>query len=298
MARPFKQGLDYFSLDTDFYDNLKVRKILRGCGPGAGSILICLLCNIYRNKGYYIEWNEDLPFDIADKVGVSEGSVSEVVTKAVQVDFFSRYQFEANGILTSEEILNRYKAGTTKRHDVKIDSGFAVYSGNNGVNGGNNRINGTGSTQSKVKESKVKESSRANALVLQQQDEVRQQQLKREYDKLMETLVGKSRAECWNAIKAFLLAEHRPEFIEPYVVAWNLFASNYKLAQAQAINESRKKKFKTRIREESFDFLKVLEKIKTSAHLKGDNQRGWKVDFDWILENDSNYLKIIEGNYN
>ena len=126
IARPIKQGLDYFSFDVDFYDNLKIRKIMRACGPGGGSILTCLLCTIYRNKGYYILWDQDLPFDIADKVGVSEGAVSEVITKAVQVDFFDDYQFQTNGILTSEEIQKRYKAGTLKRHEVVIDSIYIV----------------------------------------------------------------------------------------------------------------------------------------------------------------------------
>jgi len=32
-----------------------------------------------------------------------------------------------------------------------------------------------------------------------------------------------------------------------------------------------------------------------SPFLTGD---GWKVSFDWLIENDTNYLKTLEGNYN
>ena len=87
-GRPTKQGIDYFPLDVGFFSDVKVRKIARACGPQSTSILICLLCNIYKDEGYYILWDEDLPFVIADTVGVSEGAVKEVLTKAVQVGFF------------------------------------------------------------------------------------------------------------------------------------------------------------------------------------------------------------------
>lgn len=156
MARPLKQGLDYFSFDVDFFDNRKIKKIMRACGPASGSILTCLLCFIYQNKGYYIVWDEDLPFDIADKVGVSEGAVAETVKKAVQVEFFSRYQFEKNNILTSEEILKRYKAGTATRKEVVINSDYTVFSINNRVIDVQNEIKDTDNPQSKVKERKGK----------------------------------------------------------------------------------------------------------------------------------------------
>lgn len=65
MARPLKEGLDYFPLNVDFFSSIKVRRLSKACGSTSQSILICLLCNIYQDKGYYIEWNKDLPFLIA-----------------------------------------------------------------------------------------------------------------------------------------------------------------------------------------------------------------------------------------
>ena len=94
MARPTKQGIEYFSLDVDFFSDIKVRRISKACGPASTSILICLLCNIYRDKGYYIEWDEDLPFVVADTIGTTEGAVGEVVKKAVQVGFLPQTVFK------------------------------------------------------------------------------------------------------------------------------------------------------------------------------------------------------------
>lgn len=298
MARPIKTGLDYFSLDVDFYENMKTRKIMRACGPSSGSILTCLLCTIYRNKGYYILWDEDLPFEIADKVGVSEGAVSEVITKALQVDFFDQERYEQFRILTSAEIQNRYKAGTVKRQDVKIEDEFIVSESKKPVSVSDNPVNGTGNTQSKVKETIVKERKRANALVVAGDNEAETQQiLKKEFKSLVEKLNGQERKVVWMGLLEFV-RDKRPTFVEPYHELWNIFASNYGLVKIEAISDSRRSKFNTRIRHQSFDFPKILDKIRTSAHLKGDNSQQWKVTFDWIFENDKNYLKIIEGNYN
>ena len=295
MARPHKVGLDYFSFDVDFFENKKVRKILRGCGPGSVTVLTCLLCNIYRFEGYYMKWDEDSPFDAADKIGVSEGTVTEVVNKAIQVKFFSPTQFDQNKILTSWEIQNRYKSATANRSEVVFNENFIVLKDDNEINDGDNPVITPDNTQSKVKDSKVNE-SKGKSFVARGDDQARQQQLKKDYEALLLGLKDKDRKEIWTGLKAFI-QDQKPDFAEPVVDAWNLFASTYKLSEVRDISQSRRKKYQTRSQESSFDFLKILEKIKTSAHLKGDNQQGWKVTFDWILENDKNYLKILEGNY-
>lgn len=159
MARPTKTGLDYFSFDVDFFENRKVKKVMRACGPASGTVLSCLLCNIYRWKGYYILWDEELPFEISDQVGVSEGSVVEIITKAVQVNFFDPDQYEKNKILTSYEIQKRFLTSTLKRMESVIDDSYLVIDGRNSVNDAETPVSGVGNTQSKVKESKVKERS-------------------------------------------------------------------------------------------------------------------------------------------
>lgn len=140
------------------------------------------------------------------------------------------------------------------------------------------------------------EKNRANALVDANAPTDARTRLKHEYTEMLTTVTGKDSKEIWTSLKGFI-GERKPDFIEPFIDSWNLFASIYKLSSIESISESRRKKFGTRCGETGFDFLRVLEKIKSSPHLKGDNQRGWKVTFDWIIENDKNYLKIIEGQY-
>jgi Putative replisome organiser protein C-terminus. len=165
MARPTKQGLDYFPLDVNFLKDIKVRKIKRACGPATIEILLCLLGNIYQDTGYYFGWDEESMFLVADEVGAKEGLVEEVVNKAVQVGFFNQDKFEKYKILTSRGIQNRYREATQKRKGAVISDIYLVIDeftenkpqlSENKLS--NNSINSTVSTQSKVKESKVNKS--------------------------------------------------------------------------------------------------------------------------------------------
>lgn len=154
-GRPIKQGISYFPLDVSFFSDVKIRKIVKACGPNAGSVIICLLCNIYRGKGYYISWDEDLPFCIADEVGVSEGCVKEVLLKSVQVGFFDVDKYSAYGILTSAGIQKRFFEITKRRNETEVVPEFLINVDNNSINVCNNSINVCNSGQSiKVKRKK------------------------------------------------------------------------------------------------------------------------------------------------
>lgn len=156
MARPRKQGIDYFPLDVNFFSDVKIRKIVRACGSQSTSILICLLCNIYKDNGYYILWDEDLPFVIADSVGVSEGAVKEVILKAIQVDFFDKDIYEKHKVLTSHGIQSRFKSAVYKREEIEYVVEYLVSDIQNSISDGKNRVSDIQSTQSKVKVNRKK----------------------------------------------------------------------------------------------------------------------------------------------
>lgn len=158
MARPTKKGLDYFPLDVDFLSDLKVRRIIKACGKEAVHILVALLANIYRDEGYYVLWDDDLAFLVADEVGTKEGTVEELVKKAAQVKFFDKDIFDKYSVLTSKAIQNRYILATKERKKVELEFQYLltneVNRSNISINGRNNSVNQGRSTQSKEKESK------------------------------------------------------------------------------------------------------------------------------------------------
>lgn len=94
------------------------------------------------------------------------------------------------------------------------------------------------------------------------------------------------------SIVAFI-KDHQPRFILPFADLWNLFAAHYKLPQVAKINNSRQRKFKKRIADKGFDFPAVIKRASQSDFL----MQGRWFTFDWIIENDTNYQKVIEGQY-
>ena len=64
------------------------------------------------------------------------------------------------------------------------------------------------------------------------------------------------------------------------------------------LSEKRKAKLKARLDELGEDkIIQAINKIKESSFLRGENDRKWKVDFDWLIANDTNILKVLEDKY-
>ena len=126
MARPIKKGLDYFSLDVNFYNDIKIRKIVRRKGGEALSVYTVLLCNIYE-KGYYLEWSDDVPFLISEATGFEEDKVKELILYCIDIGLFDKQMFDVHHIITSGSIQKRYFAicALTKRK-VDLSSPFLL----------------------------------------------------------------------------------------------------------------------------------------------------------------------------
>ena len=107
MARTSKRGLEYFPMDIDIFSDLKIRKLIKYQGGKAISIYALLLCNIYKH-GYYIEWDDELPFICSELTGFDEAYVSEVIKTCLSLGLFSKELFDAEGVLTSKGIQERY----------------------------------------------------------------------------------------------------------------------------------------------------------------------------------------------
>lgn len=82
---------------------------------------------------------------------------------------------------------------------------------------------------------------------------------------------------------------------------WNSTCTGF--ARLVVISDNRRNKIRNRIAEmggveKALPIIKtIFEKAQASSFLKGDNKRGWKASFDWFFENDKNWVKVFEGNY-
>jgi len=82
------------------------------------------------------------------------------------------------------------------------------------------------------------------------------------------------------------------------VHSWNLFAADNGLAQVVQLSKSRKDKLRLRLANPNWSITKILDAISEQREfLCGTNKQGWKVSFDWLIENDKNFLKVLERQY-
>lgn len=75
------------------------------------------------------------------------------------------------------------------------------------------------------------------------------------------------------------------------------------LPKARKMTATRRHKVKTRCSEEesaeSFiaEFTQAVRICATTPFLSGENDRHWTADLDWLIENDGNLQKVLEGKY-
>lgn len=81
----------------------------------------------------------------------------------------------------------------------------------------------------------------------------------------------------------------------PVIEAWNKLS----LSKLVAIkpNTNRYKLLKARIKEVGIEkVIEAIESINNSDFLRGQNDRGWCITFDWFVK-PNNFTKVLEGNY-
>jgi hypothetical protein len=88
-----------------------------------------------------------------------------------------------------------------------------------------------------------------------------------------------------------------PKEYTHFLHEWNKFASENSLSKISSLSNSREKKLQMRLKNSDFKklFDMALVEIKKSQYLLGG--KGWKITFDWLIKNDENILKVVEGNY-
>ena len=120
----------------------------------------------------------------------------------------------------------------------------------------------------------------------------------RKHDKEKESKVKESK------VKESKVKEKREYPLSDIFRLWNETCGG-KLPKVKALNDSRRQKIKCRLSEsgakttdEMTAWAKELfERIAASAFLCGENNHQWTATFDWIFENDKNWVKVSEGNY-
>lgn len=272
MGRNKKIGLDYFPFDIDFFQDLRIRKLIKYQGGKAVTVYTLLLCNIYK-QGYYMRWDEELPFFVSEQTGFEEAYIREVIKCCLVIGLFSKELYDSEKILTSKGIQERYqKIGDLCRRNNEIYEYNIISSEDISFSSEEKPISSSKSTQSKVKERKEKKSKKNNKEISPEGDTKK--------DEL--------------SLNPHPQIEH-VDFVRLQEYFNTTF--NGKLSMVVNMTEARRKAVKARIAQyDKETVFTVLKKVAASPFLLGCNDRNWKCDFDWIFKA-SNFTKILEGNY-
>lgn len=82
------------------------------------------------------------------------------------------------------------------------------------------------------------------------------------------------------------------------IECWNDLASRTGLPKIKVMNDKRRNMLRKRIKEcpDVETWSLAFRNIERSSFLRGDNERGWQADFDFLIQPTS-FMRIIEGSY-
>lgn len=170
MARPKKKGLDYFSLDCDFFSDRKIKILKARYGADGITLYLYLLCEIYKN-GFYIHVDEDFYYIISNDLSMNCDKVKQVLTFLLERSMFDKQLFQSDAVLTSARIQERFQLAVkerAKKNPIKVDGFWLLkkeetepfikvshFEGYSKKNEDNSRKNEVDSREESLKESKV-----------------------------------------------------------------------------------------------------------------------------------------------
>lgn len=128
-GRPCKFYLDWFPLDVGALNDPKMRSPRQEFGYLAIVVYIELLCILYRDKGYYIEYNDQTRDDViwaitsdalVGKYQPTAETIAKVIDRLAACGLFSRDLYQ-RGYITSKRAQKQYYNAMTGRSASKVN---------------------------------------------------------------------------------------------------------------------------------------------------------------------------------
>lgn len=121
MARPIKEGLEFFSTNVTHFNDMKIKRLIRSKGNRAIGILLNIYTKVFETS-YYAEFNDDLSFIISDELREDENFVNSVVFELAELSVIDKDILIKYGIITSEVIQDMYFTAIVRRKKATLIS--------------------------------------------------------------------------------------------------------------------------------------------------------------------------------
>lgn len=294
MARPIKKGLDYFNMDVSFYRDIKLRKLIRRKDGKALSVYVVLLAIIYED-GYYINYDEDLPFVLSEILGYEEDTISDIISYCIEVGLFDKQLYEQYNILTSHGIQERYVMVHTQcKHKYRIENTYCLL--NTGISSEKTSVSSEethiNSEETLLKHETNDDNSEKTSVSSEFSTESKVKERKEYIDSSL-------RSESQSSDAPMTVKDDEINFLA-FLDFFNRVIQEHhaQIPTITQISQKRQQMLKARAREHGKEALRkaVLNAV-AAPFLNGASDKPFVASFDWIFR-PLNFVKVLEGNYN
>lgn len=264
MAKPIKQSAEYFYHDADMRNDIKIKALRRKYGVEGYAVWNFILETLTDSEGFQMAFTPLEQELLAADFEVSPDRLAEIVEYCCRLNLLQRSE-DGSSVCS-------------RAHKERLQSVLRIKA----------KRSAAGKIGMQKRWGNREETPEMDSTVITNDNTpVTADNVKKGREKKRSEKKGKEE----NEIKY------------PYrdiVGLWNEVCQN--LPQVKALNDKRKQKIKARLSEFGSDSNKWLtqarelfERIQNSSFLCGSN--GWAASFDWVFENGSNWVKVMEGNY-
>lgn len=124
MARPRKEGFDYFSFDVGFFWDRKIKGLRGRFGIGGVAVYIYLLTQVYGDKGYYTKADIDLYDSIIADLGVTQEFTEQIMKFLSERSMLNGTLLRSDNVITSVGIQRRFQTMSHERgrhNEIEVD---------------------------------------------------------------------------------------------------------------------------------------------------------------------------------
>lgn len=120
MGRQPKRGLDFFSHDTDLFNDPKIKILKAKHGLVGYAVYLRLLELIYNENGYYITIDDDFNILFVDDNNIDIDVYINILNECINRGLFNKKVYDKYKVLTSERIQKHYLFATERRASVEF----------------------------------------------------------------------------------------------------------------------------------------------------------------------------------
>ena len=269
MARPFKNNAEYFSHDADMRNDVKVKALRRKFGHTGYAVWNYILETLTDADDFEIEFWTPVNRELyAAEFDIPTEELEPIIAFCEHIGLLQR----RDDFIFSEAHKRRLQAVS----DMRVTRAEA------------GRLGGIKSGEARRLKSEA--NMKQNEPMLQANaDSAKQNEPKESKEKESKE-------------KENDIAEKNPIPYDKIVELWNRVCVSF--PKVVKLTDGRRNKMKVRLAEFSpkpEEYLSVCEalfhRVQASSFLCGDNHNHWQATFDWLFENGSNWVKVLEGNY-